>query len=91
MEDIHPRVSYLEREMHTLKHRMDSLDSEKLPHRVTSLESAVVKMTESMKRVETGVEDLKKDLAKQKVWVALIVAGTTGGAELFSFVQEFLK
>jgi hypothetical protein len=91
MEDLHLRVAHLEKESHTMKYRVDAIESEKLPHRVTSLEAAIKEITGSIMRVESGVGEIKKDLAKQKIWVALIVAGGTGGAEMISFLQEFMK
>lgn len=90
MEDLHLRVAVLERETHTMSFRLNSIELEKLPHRVTSLEGAVKEITSSIQRVEFGVADIKKDLAKQKIWVALIVAGGAGGAELISLAQGLL-
>lgn len=90
MEDIHLRVAHLEKETHTMKFRVDAIESEKLPHRVTSLEAAVREIATAIHRVEAGVEDIKKDVSKQKIWVALIVAGGAGGAELVQLVQGLM-
>lgn len=90
MEELHPRVSHLEKEVHTMKFRMEALDAEKLPHRVTSLESAVSKITDSISRMEGGVDEIKKEVAKQKIWMAVILSAGMGGKELIEFIQRFM-
>jgi hypothetical protein len=90
MEDLHPRVAHLEKEVHTLMFRMEAVDNEKLPHRVTSLESAMVKATDSMARMEKSMEEIKKEVSKQKLWMAAILSAGMGGAELVQFLQRFL-
>jgi hypothetical protein len=91
MEELHPRVAHLEKELHTVRYRMDALDSEKLPHRVTALESAVKEIVGSVHRTEMAVEKIEKDVAKQKIWMAVIMGAGMGGAELISFLQSIVS
>lgn len=57
-EEIYHRLNSCEKEIHTLRHRVDTLEEERLSHRVTNLESISAQVQKDVAKIESRIDDM---------------------------------
>lgn len=104
IDSIHARLNAMERDMHTANFRLDTLESERLPHRVASVEQNTVQIRVDVNKIERIWEGVQKSLAEQEKAMAkyqqeiktmIRTAGYIGAAilaliELVPFLKSIL-
>jgi hypothetical protein len=65
IDSIYARLNSLERDMHTHTFRLDTLESERLPHRVASVEQNTVQIRVDVTKIERIWEGVQKTLNEQ--------------------------
>lgn len=70
IDGIYARLNSLERDMHTHTFRLDTLESERLPHRVASVEQNTVQIRVDVTKIERIWEGVQKTLAEQNLVMA---------------------
>jgi hypothetical protein len=70
IDSIYARLNSLERDMHTHTFRLDTLESERLPHRVASVEQNTVQIRVDVTKIERIWEGVQKTLAEQNAVMA---------------------
>ena len=65
MDSSPPRLGAVEQEVHTLRHRVNALDSERLPHRVGNLEASI----QDLNVIRQDTTQMKVVLAKMNSFV----------------------
>lgn len=62
--ELHERISQLEKDVHTLNHRMNVNDGEAIPRRVASIEPIVEQIRKDVSRMEINVDAIKESLSR---------------------------
>lgn len=57
-DEIYHRLNNCEKEIHTLKHRIDVLEEERLSHRVTNLESISAQVQKDVAKIESRIDEM---------------------------------
>lgn len=104
IDSVYQRLNSLERDMHTHTFRLDTLESERLPHRVASVEQNTVQIRVDVTKIERIWEGVQKTLAEQNMAMAryqqeiktmirtagVIGACLLGALELIPFVKSLM-
>jgi hypothetical protein len=104
IDSVYQRLNALERDMHTHTFRLDTLESERLPHRVASVEQNTVQIRIDVTKIERIWEGVQKTLNEQNSAMAryqneiktmIRTAGVIGAAilgfiELLPFFKSIL-
>ena len=70
IDSVYARLNSLERDMHTHTFRLDTLESERLPHRVASVEQNTVQIRIDVNKIGRIWEGVQKTLGEQSAVMA---------------------
>lgn len=101
-EEIYRRLNTCEKDIHLLKHRTEVLESERLAHRVLSLEDGVqqvrkdvgkieVKVCEISERLELGMAELKDEVTAMRSTVRGVVIAAGGFVVFLQLIPTVLE
>lgn len=66
--EVYKRLGELERQVHTLNFRVESVEEDNLSNRVMTLEGSVAQIGKNVEKMEIMAGSIKDDVSSMKAW-----------------------
>lgn len=85
-QEVFSRLNELERTVHTLNFRVESLEEDNLGNRVLSLEGSVAQISKNVEKMESTAACIKNDVASMKSWSRGVALALSSLAVIFGLL-----
>lgn len=87
--EVYKRLGELEREVHTLNFRVESVEDANLGNRVMTLEGSVANISKNVDKMELMAVSIKDDVSSMKAWSKGVAITLSALSVIFGLLISF--